>query len=310
MSSTSGPDRAAVHDGRDPGPSSSHVNAEGPADAPGRPQSAPGPATGLFAALVILGVLFVGLIALAAVAGRPHFDGPSGPFLHHRWAIPGPARFQQNVPEQSPGVPGSAGVVAAGMLGGVAVAGGGAAAVAYRRRRRSAAEWIATLTARFDAVREEYGQYQSDLLAVLDRPALADSSVPRTAAFITAYGVAQDTERVVRKTRSAQTVAAYEAAVRDLETAWRIAREYAARVGTDAIPAHERSKVTRAVDALRLALADGGNLAERQAAYHLAMRLIERVINVPRRASAAAETNQRLALTADCSGPTATSSTT
>jgi hypothetical protein len=252
---------------------------------------------GPFAALLVLGILFVGLIAMAAVAGGPNFDG-HGPFVRHHWTVPDQQRFPSHDFDQNPGTAGSPGLVAAVMLGGVAVAGGGAAAVAYRRRRRSAAEWIATLSARFDAVREEYGGYQSDLLAVLDRPALADSSVPQTAAFITAYGVAQDTERVVRRTRSAQTVATFEAAVRNLETAWRIAREYAARVGADAIPASERSKVTRAIDALRLALAGGGNPAERQAAYRLAMRLIERVINVPWRAIAAVEADQRLALTA------------
>ena len=302
MSSISGPDRAAPQDGRDPGLSSIQVPAEWSADPPGRPHSASGPGAGPFAVLLILGILFVGLIAMAAVAGGPGFDG-HGRFVHHRWGVPDSHRFPSDVPEQEPDAPGSPGIVAAGMLGGALVAGGGAAAVAYLRRRRSAAEWIATLSARFDAVRDEYGGYQSDLLTVLDRPALADSSVPQTAAFITAYGVAQDTGRVVRRTRSAQTVPAYEAAVRDLETAWRIAREHAARVGTDAIPAPERSNVTRAVDALRLALADGGNPAERQAAYHLAIRLIERVINVPRRAITAVEADQRLGLTAGGTRP-------
>jgi hypothetical protein len=296
MSSTSGPDRAAPRDGRDPGPSSSQVPAEGPPDARGRLPTADGPGAGPFAVLLILGILFVGLIAMAAVAGGPHLDG-HGAFVHHRWAVAGPDRFPSHDVDQNPGTSGSPGLVAGVMLGGVALAGGGAAAVAYRRRRRSTAEWIATLSARFDAVREEYGGYQSDLLAVLDRPALADSSVPQTAAFITAYGVAQDTERVVRRTRSAQTVATFEAAVRNLETAWRIAREYAARAGTDAIPASERSKVTRAVDALRLALADGGNPAERQAGYRLAIRLIEQVVNVPWCAIAAVESDQRLART-------------
>ena len=57
------------------------------------------------------------------------------------------------------------------------------------------------------------------------------------------------------------------------------------------------------MNALRVALADGGNPAERQAAYRLAMRLIERVINVPRQAIAAVEADQRLALTADGIGP-------
>ncbi len=301
MSSISGPDRAAAQGGHDPGPSLNQA-AEGPAG-PGRRHQAPGPGGELFAALFILGILFVGLLAMAAVAGSPHFNG-NGPFMHHRWADPAPPQaFHPNVPAPDPGPSGSSGIVAAGMLGGVIVTGGGAAAVAYRRRRRSSAEWIATLSARFDVVREEYGGYQSDLLAVLDRPALADSSVPQTAAFITAYGFAQDTERAVRRTRSAETVAAYEAAVRDLETAWRIALEYARRVGADAIPAPERSKVTRAVDALHLALADGGNAAERQAAYRLAMRHIERVINVPQPAIAAIEADQRLALTAASTGP-------
>jgi hypothetical protein len=302
MSSTSGPDRAAPQDGRDPGHSSIQVPAEWSADPAGRPHSASGPGAGPFVALLILGILFVGLIGMAAVAGGPGFDG-HGRYAHHHWGVPGSHRFPSDLPEQRPDAPGSPGIVAAGMLGGALAAGGGAAAVAYHRRRRSAAEWIATLSARFDAVRDEYGGYQSDLLAVLDRPALADSSVPQTAAFITAYGVAQDTERIARRTRNAQMVPAYEAAVRNLETAWQTAREYAARVGTDAIPAPERSNVTRAVDALSLALADGGTPADRQAAYQLAIRLIERVINVPKRAITAVETDQRLRLTAGGTRP-------
>jgi hypothetical protein len=297
MSSTSGPDRAVPEDGGDPGPSPTQVPAQGPADLPGRLRSAPAAGAGPFAALLIMGILIIGLMAMAAVPGA-RFDG-QGPFPYHRqWGVSAPHRFPSYVPGHNPGASGSQDILAAGMLGSVVVAGGAAAAVAYRRRRRSAGEWLATLSARFDAVREEYGRYQVDLLAVLDRPALADVSVPQTAAFITAYGVAQDSEHIVRGTRNPQTVATYQAAVRDLETAWRIARDYAARMGTDAIPAPERSKVTRAVDALHLALADGGNPAERQAAYRVAMRLIERVINVPRQAIAAIEADQRLALTA------------
>jgi len=297
MSSTSGPDRAVPEDGRDPGPSPTQVAAQEPADVPARLRSAPAAGAGPFAALLIMGILIIGLMAMAAVPGA-RFDG-QGPFPHHRqWGVSAPHRFPSYVPGQNPGASGSQDIVAAGMLGSVVVAGGAAAAVAYRRRRRSAGAWTAALSARFDAVRNEYGRYQADLLAVLDRPALADVSVPQTAAFITAYGVAQDNEYIVRRTRNPQTVATYQAAVRDLETAWRIARDYAARMGTDAIPGPERSKVTRAVDALHLALADGGNPAERQAAYRLAMRLIERVINVPRQAIAAIEADQRLALTA------------
>jgi hypothetical protein len=278
----------------------------GPGPRPDTPERS-GSAARLSAALIIAGILLVGLMSIAASRSALNLYG-QGPFIHHRWDPPAqqfpPARqFPPGFPGRQPGAPDLPVIMVAGMLGGVAAAGGGAAAVAYRRRRRSAAEWVATLSARFDAVREEYGGYQMDLLAVLDKPALADSSVPQTAAFITAYGAAQDTEHVARKTRSDQSIAAYETAVRDVESAWRIAREHAVRVGTAAIPAAERSKISRAADALHLALARGTSPAERRAAYRLAIRLIERVVTVPHMAIAAIEADQRPAITAaDSSG--------
>ncbi len=307
MSITPGPGRAVPQDGRDLGSSSRQRPDEWPGP-PEQPQSAVGHVAAVLAVLLFAGILLAGLTSMVAVRSGPYFGGhapffaqQAGPFSGQPGGMRGPGfqgpdGFQPYAPGQSPVPPDLPGILLAGMLGAAAAAGGGSAAIAYRRRRRSVAEWVAVIGTRFDAVREEYGAYQMDLLAVLDRPALADSSVPQTAAFITAYGVAQDTERLVRTTRNGQTITAYETAVRDLEQAWRVAREYAERVGVDAIPAPERSKVTRAMNALHLALA-GGSPAERRAAYQTAIRLIRQVVSVPQLAISAIEADQRLSLT-------------
>ncbi|MFJ4680542.1 hypothetical protein [Kitasatospora sp. NPDC088783] len=85
---------------------------------------------------------------------------------------------------------------------------------ARRRQRRR-------LEAEHDRVREEYGRFASDPLAVLDRPALADVADPLTAAFLRAMAAAADA-------RHARDPHAYRRAVTALESAWRAADRNAA----------------------------------------------------------------------------------
>ncbi|MFG2195951.1 DUF2786 domain-containing protein [Streptomyces sp. NPDC048639] len=154
-------------------------------------------------------------------------------------------------------------------------------ATGFDRRRAIEAE--------HDAVREAYGSYVIDALAVLDRPALDDVTVPRTADFLRAMDAAEDARR-------GGDLDAYRAAVSTLKLAWRAADEHARRTGTGHLSPRESGAVTKARALLERAVDGGGGEHERRAAYAKARELLDGVLVLPRQAVARLETEHRLSL--------------
>ncbi|GAA3086901.1 hypothetical protein GCM10020000_87020 [Streptomyces olivoverticillatus] len=93
----------------------------------------------------------------------------------------------------------------------------------HRRHAAQASKRLADLEARHDAVRDAYGEFETNLLDNLDRLALAYVTVPQTADFIDALDAARDAEREQAKH---QEQAARERAQREERlAAWRAERE-------------------------------------------------------------------------------------
>ncbi|MFD4020617.1 MULTISPECIES: hypothetical protein [Bacteria] len=175
----------------------------------------------------------------------------------------------------------------------------GAASLAIRRRRRKAVqrkgeaahlERRRAIEADHDAVREAYGRYAADVLAVLDRPALDDVTVPTTADFLHAMDAAEDARR-------GDDLADYREAVSLLKTAWRAADEHATRSGVRHLPRQERAAISKARALLEQALDGAGGEHERHAAYVKARELLDGVLVIPRQAAAELESRHRLTLT-------------
>lgn len=199
---------------------------------------------------------------------RPHTD-PTGP--HIPWTLL---------------LAGLAGLVALGLLGGIAAAvrARHLSRTAERRRR-------AELQARHDTIRDAYADFTADILAVIDRPALNDVSVSQTERLILALDAARDA-------RSTTDTANYRARVNELEIAWRSADQHARKTGTKHLADNEQRIVQQARHLLATALDTAGNAHERHIAYQKAIKLISNIIDIPRGASAAVEAATRHALPA------------
>lgn len=151
------------------------------------------------------------------------------------------------------------------------------------------------LELRHDAILEAYGDFQMNQLLHLDRLALADVNVDRTAKLIDAL----DATRDARISTVPEALDAYRTAVTALELAWKRADHYARSKGADYLPAAERRYIEQAKAALAIALDERGYAPQRQLALRRALRLIESVIPVPQEAIAALETSTRPALAKD-----------
>ena len=154
--------------------------------------------------------------------------------------------------------------------------------VANRTRREA-------IEAEHDQVREEYARFVEDVLAVLDRPALADVSVSQTAAFLHAMDAAADAGR-------GEDLNTYRQAVSELKTAWQVADDHARRSGLRHFPEEERATISRA-RALLVKAEGNSSDHERRAAVAKARELLEGVVTIPRQAVAALETRHHLSLT-------------
>ncbi|MFB8401293.1 hypothetical protein [Streptomyces sp. NPDC055912] len=150
------------------------------------------------------------------------------------------------------------------------------------------------LELRHDAILEAYGDFQMNQLHHLDRLALADVNVDRTAQLIDAL----DATRDARISTAPEALDAYRTAVTALELAWKRADHYARAKGADYLPEAERRNIEQAKAALAIALDAQGHAPERQLALRRALRLIESVIPVPGEAITALEASTRLALDA------------
>ncbi|GGU51189.1 hypothetical protein [Streptomyces violascens] len=192
----------------------------------------------------------------------------------------------------------------------LALAGGGLAAsfglyglwnLVQRRRARRAAKHAVDTTAQtrrhaieadYDEVRDVYAAYLCDVLAVLDRPALDDVTVPQTAALLHALDAAADARR-------GSDLDAYRQTVSALKTAWRAADDHARKTGIQHLPAPERTAIARARRLFETALDERGSQHERQAAYAKARALLDGVLAIPKQAVAAVEHQTRPALAKD-----------
>ncbi|MFD7232101.1 hypothetical protein [Streptomyces sp. NPDC059881] len=137
-----------------------------------------------------------------------------------------------------------------------------------------------------DEVRDAYAAYLCDVLAVLDRPALDDVTVPRTAALLHAVDTAADA-------RQGSDLDAYRQAVSALKTAWRAADGHARRTGARYLPAEDRVAIAKARRLFEKALDERGSQHERMAAYGKARALLDGVLTVPRQAVAAVKHQTR-----------------
>lgn len=89
------------------------------------------------------------------------------------------------------------------------------------------------------------------VLAVLDRPALDDVTVPRTAALLHAMDTAADARR-------GSDLDAYRHTVSALKTAWRAADDHARRTGARYLPAEDPGAIAKARRLFEKALDERG----------------------------------------------------
>ncbi|WP_137235493.1 hypothetical protein [Streptomyces sp. BPSDS2] len=165
------------------------------------------------------------------------------------------------------------------------------ARTAARRRTAAAAQTRRhAIEAEHDEVRDAYAAYICDVLAVLDRPALDDVTVPQTAALLHAMDAAADARR-------GSDLDTYREAVSTLKTAWRAADAHARKTGVRSLPASERSAIAKARRLFEKALDERGSQHERQALYAKARALLDGILVIPREAAAELETRHRLTLT-------------
>ncbi|MBD2829881.1 hypothetical protein ID875_21165 [Streptomyces globisporus] len=152
-----------------------------------------------------------------------------------------------------------------------------------KRRRQQALERA------HERVATSYAEYLTDMLEWLERPGLADVSVPETAALVQALAAADDA-------RLGDDVDRYQTAVASLRTAWQAADDRARRTGLRALPDTERRAAEQARKLLILALDEGGSESERRAAYGKARSLLDGILVIPPQAVAALEADRRLPL--------------
>ncbi|MFJ3182467.1 hypothetical protein ACIPJN_29325 [Streptomyces sp. NPDC086796] len=176
------------------------------------------------------------------------------------------------------------GIATLALLGGIT-----AALRAQHRRRTTERQRHAELETRHDAVRDAYADFTTDILAVLDRPALNDVGIPQTERLILALDAARDA-------RTDPNTTDYRARVIELEIAWKAADQHARKAGIKHLAPAEQRAVQQARHLLTTALDEAGNTHERHAAYQKAIKLISTIIDVPREAAAAIEASTRRAL--------------
>lgn len=240
-------------------------------------------ATMLAGALVISAPVFSpGLVtgladkALATITGKDTPAPKPAPRPH-----PGPTG--SDIP-WTPFLAGLGSLAALALLGGLAVA-----LRAQHRRRTTERQRRTELETRHDEVRDAYADFTTDILAVLNRPALNDVGVPQTERLILALDAARDA-------RTAPSTADYRERVIELEIAWKAAEQHARKTGTKHLAPAEQRAVQQARHLLTTALDDAGNTYERHAAYQKAVRLISTIIDVPHEAATAIEASTRRAL--------------
>ncbi|MDN5757933.1 MAG: hypothetical protein L0H59_05285 [Tomitella sp.] len=122
--------------------------------------------------------------------------------------------------------------------------------------------------ARFDAVRSEYIEFETDPTGFFFRPLLADVTHPAVQEFHDAFAAAQslyvDDERPPDDTQWVRQFAARAAAA---ESAWQAADELARATGTARLSPEQQQLMRRAASLVNLALDESASSTERAVAY-------------------------------------------
>lgn len=218
-----------------------------------------------------------------------------------RARLPAPGGRAQNsvsMPWRTVGVAAAAAAAAVAVVAVLAVVGQVGRGRHERQRQQRSARWalherIGAVGARHDAVLEEHGEHLVDFLAALQRPALNDPRVGATERFDRAMIDADDARLSVCHGAAEPLVAAYHAAVAELEVSWRLAREHAERVGTSYLEPAVSRRLARA--AVLMAAVRGGASEHERARVR---RLVGTCVRVPQRAALAVEHLLRPALPA------------
>lgn len=148
---------------------------------------------------------------------------------------------------------------------------------------------VRSVSARHDAVLEEYGAVLVDFVAALERPALFDSSFAATARFDRARIDADDARIALRVGGGDEPLERYHQAVTELEVSWRGAQDHARRIGTSYL---ERVVARRLATAVELAGVVRGDASDQEKALaferiRTIRRLVGNAVRIPEQAGLA-----------------------
>lgn len=146
-----------------------------------------------------------------------------------------------------------------------------------------AAAWT-DIEERHQKVVDAWIEYELDISLSLSFPAMLDHTIPSTAALYSALGSAQ----VLSSTKDFTVnpmESPYGKAVQSLELAYKVAEDYARKMGRSVWNAEDRPKVETAEKLFSIALSDSASTPERQSAYKQALRTLEGVVAVPQKAT-------------------------
>lgn len=114
-----------------------------------------------------------------------------------------------------------------------------------RPELRSLEERRASITARVDQIKEEFGRLGTDVVYRIENSALFDSSDPITERFQTAL--------ITWDTNTDETISTLEELAGDVEVSFAVAQDHAETVGMNHLPETARDAARRATNAARLA---------------------------------------------------------
>lgn len=136
-------------------------------------------------------------------------------------------------------------------------------------------------------VKQEWFEWELDILKVVQYPALFDMREAATVDFHRAL-ITVDSMKV--DPNEAYSVNhPFASAVTNLKLAWTVAKNEAERIQQSHFGAEERRRLAKAMDLLSIALNASGTPSERQASYKRAMKQLEGIVRVPASAVSAIE---------------------
>lgn len=130
-----------------------------------------------------------------------------------------------------------------------------------------------------NAVKQEWADWEMDILRVVQYPALFDMREATTVDFHRAL-IGVDS----MKSKPDEVYGSdhpFVLAVNNLKLAWTVAKNEAERIQQANFNDEERVRLSKAMDLLRIALNASGTPAERQVSYKRAMKQLEGIVRVP-----------------------------